>query len=293
VSFAHIAVIYNPHAGRPRERLASVNRLASLLREAGPSVTVLPTQHPNHATQLAREAVALGCDLVIAHGGDGTVNEVLQALVSTQTVLGFWPGGTANVLATELDFPVRVGEVVDRILAGKVRPVTVGKANDRYFLLMAGVGLDAAVAGSVDPVLKRRLGKGAFAVSALKFVWNWNLQPFRVQMNGAEVVGRFVVAGNGHSYGGGFQLTPLASLDDPELDICVFSSGSRLDYLKYATASIFGSHRQMPGVIYQKVRRVRITADGRAAVPVQLDGEVTGTLPLQLEAIPDGVKLLV
>ncbi len=293
VSFAHIAVIYNPSSGRPRERLASVNRFASLLREAGRTVTVLPTLHPNHATELAREAVAQGCDLVIAHGGDGTVNEVLQTLVGTDAVLGFWPGGTANVLAAELDFPFRVGDVVDRILAGNVRTVTVGKANDRYFLLMAGVGLDAAVVGTVDPVLKRRLGKGAFAVSALKFIWNWNLQPFTVQMNGDEVNGRFVVAGNGRSYGGGFQLTPLASLDDPDLDICVFSSGSRLDYLKYATASIFGSHRQMPGVIYKKVRRVRITAEGRVHVPVQLDGEVTGTLPLQLEAVPGGVKLLV
>lgn len=294
MTFHRIGLIYNPNSGRPRERQASVNRLASMLREAGRQVEVYPTQRPNHATELAREAVEQGCDLVVANGGDGTMNEVLQALVGTRATLGFWPGGTANVLAAEINFPSRIGEVVKRILAGNVKRVTVGKANDRYFLLMAGVGIDAAVAGSVDPRLKKRLGKAAFVISAMKFLWNWQLEPFRVHLPGEEdVLGRFVVAGNAHSYGGGLRLTPEADLSDPNLDLCIFTSESRSVYLAYAAAAFFGTHPALPGVIYRKVSRALITSAGRTDAPVQLDGEVTGVLPLALEAIPGGVSLLV
>lgn len=292
--FTRIALIYNPRSGRPRERVASVNRFASMLRTAGREVDIYATQRSNHATELAGQAVAAGCDLVVAHGGDGTMNEVLQAVCGTDATIGFWPGGTANLLASEINFPARVAEVVQRVLDGQVQKVTVGKANDRYFLLMAGVGIDAAVVRSVDADLKRFVGKAAFMVSALKVAWTWKLEPFRVHMPGEEILGRFVVAGNAQSYGGGFRLTPMAKLTDPELDLCIFTSNRRLDYLAIAVASLMtGSHKNLPGVIYRKVQRARITSAARTEAPVQLDGEVVGTLPLILEAIPEGVRLLV
>jgi diacylglycerol kinase (ATP) len=293
VTFTRIAIIYNPAAGRPREREQVVDRLAELLVTAGRHVEVMPTRYPGHATELARKAVDRGFDLVVAHGGDGTMNEVLQALVGTDATLCFWPGGTANVLAAEIGFPAKPEHVFTRILAGNVQRVTVGKANQRYFMLMAGVGLDAAVAGSVDRHLKERLGKAAFAVAALQFLRRWELPSFQVRLDGEEVEGRFLVAGNGHSYGGGFRLTPMAQLTDPHLDICIFDSGTRVAYLGYAVAALAGRHPQLPGVIYRKVQRAEIISPGGRPVPVQLDGEVVGTLPLILEAVPEAVRLLV
>ncbi len=293
MTFSRIGLIYNPNSGRPRERQATVNRFASLLREAGREVEIFPTQRPNHASELARVAVDRGCDLVVANGGDGTMNEVLQGVVGTRATLGFWPGGTANVLAAEINFPHRLPEVVQRILAGATRRVTVGKANDRYFLLMAGIGLDAAVSAAVDPRLKKRLGKGAFALSTMRYIYDWHIEPFRVLLDGEEVVGRFVVVGNARSYAGGLRVTPGASLTDPELDICVFSSASRLDYLTFALAALRGYHKGMTGVTYRKVKRCRIESAGEAAAPVQVDGEVIGTLPVTIEAVPDAVNLLV
>jgi diacylglycerol kinase (ATP) len=294
VTFSRIAVIYNPHSGRPRERRAAIDRFAELLQESGSIVEICPTQRPHHATDLAREAVARGCDLVVAHGGDGTMNEVLQAVVGTETTLGFWPGGTANVLAAEIRFPSVVNQVVDRVRRATVQPVTVGKANDRYFLLMAGIGLDAAISAAVDPRLKKRLGKGAFALAALKYIWDWKLAPVRVLLeDGEEQVARFVVAGNAHSYGGGFRVTPLAELVDPDLDLCMFDAEARLSYLSFALAAVVGRHRSLPGVTYRKVRRAKILSAAQQTAPVQLDGEVIGSLPLCLESVPDGVKLLV
>lgn len=293
MTFQRVAVIYNPNSGRPRERQQAARRFAELLGEAGRMVDICPTERPGHATDLAREAVKRGCDLVVANGGDGTMNEVLQGIVGSEATLGFWPGGTANVLAAELRFPSGVEQVVERILRGQVQRVTVGRANDRYFLLMAGVGLDAAVSAAVNPRLKKRLGKGAFALAALRYIWQWDIRPVRVHMPDEEVVGRFVVVGNAHSYGGGFQLTPKAELTDPDLDLCIFDSENRMDYLRFALAAVRGWHREMPGVIYRKVRKARISSAAREDAPVQLDGEVTGGLPLCLEAIPQGVKLLV
>lgn len=293
MGFSRVAVIYNPTSGRPRERESLIEHFAELLRKEQMIVDICPTEHPNHATELAREAIARGCDLVVAYGGDGTMNEVLQAVVGTDATLAFWPGGTANVLAAEIHFPRAVNEVVRRILAGRVERVTVGRANSRYFLLMAGVGLDAEVVSRVEPTLKRRLGKGAFVISALKFIWYWNLAPFRVRMDGEEVVARFMVAGNARSYGGGLRITPRAQLTDPELDLCIFSSESRIDYLHYAMASLLGAHRDMPGVTYRKVPRAEIISAALEDAPVQVDGELIGTIPLTLEAIPGALKLLV
>jgi YegS/Rv2252/BmrU family lipid kinase len=293
VTFSRIAVIYNPNSGRPRERRAAIERFARLMREAGSAVDICPTERPRHATDLAREAVERGCDLVIAHGGDGTMNEVLQAVAGTEATLGFWPGGTANVLAAEIRFPSHADQVADRVRRGTVLPVTVGRANGHYFLLMAGIGLDAAISDAVNPYLKKRLGKAAFGLAALKYIWHWDLRPVRVQMQGEEVIARFVVAGNAHSYGGGFRLTPRAELTDPNLDLCIFDSESRTEYLRFAMASVAGWHPVMPGVTYRKVRNARIVSAAKEDAPVQLDGEVTGGLPLCLEAIPGGVKLLV
>ncbi len=294
MAFRRIAVIYNPASGRPREREEPLARLAAPLRAAGCEVAICPTARPGHATEIAQARAGEGYDLILAHGGDGTMNEALQGVMGTGAALGFWPGGTANVLAAELHLPHWPEEMARRILDGRTAEVTVGRANDRYFLLMAGVGLDAAVAGSVDPELKRRFGKAAFFVAAMQFIWRWELAPFVVHLDGEPPVeGRFVVAGNARSYGGGFQFTPDASLTDPDLDVCIFTAEAVGDYLRYVSAALVGLHRNLPGVIYRKARRVSITAAAEHAPLTQVDGEVIGSLPVTLESIPRALRLLV
>lgn len=294
LAFKRAAIIFNPASGRPRERQTAVEVMVRRLEMGGLDAVAMPTALPNHATELARQAIADGCDLIVAHGGDGTMNEVLQSVVGTEATLAFWPGGTANVLATEIQFPITLEGVAQRILRGQVERVTVGKANERYFLLMAGIGLDAAVTIGVDPELKKKFGKAAFAISALKVAYEWNLAPFKVHLpSGEEIIARYVVAGNAHSYGGGFQVTPRADLKDEYLDLCIFTSDKRINYVLYATAALVGAHSELDGVIYRKVRRCRITEETDVCDLVQLDGEVAGRLPLELEAIAQGVKLLV
>jgi diacylglycerol kinase family enzyme len=125
------------------------------LRQQGIAVTPRTTAAPADATRLAAEALAAGVDLVIVHGGEGTVNEAIQGLVGTPTPLAVWPSGTSNVLARELGLPGSLDLIARMIATGAIRRVSVGRAGERYFLLMAGVGLDADMLRSVHPGLKR------------------------------------------------------------------------------------------------------------------------------------------
>ena len=143
-------LIYNPHAGRPRDRHHAAARMVDALRRRGLQVEARATAGPGDAERLSRDALAANVDTVIVHGGDGTVNEALQPLVRGTTALAVWPGGTANVLAYELGLPRAVEPVADMIAAGRAHRVSIGQAGQRYFLLITGVGMDAAVVRAVN-----------------------------------------------------------------------------------------------------------------------------------------------
>src|SRR5580765_1932449 len=177
-------LIYNPHAGRPRGRRHAASRMVDALRRRGVHVEARATAAAGDAERLSRDALAAGVDTVIVHGGDGTLNEALQPVVGRTTALAVWPGGTANVLAQELRLPREVEPVADMIASGRTRQVSVGQAGRRYFLLMAGVGMDAAVVRAVNPALKRLAGQGAFWVAWVQHLVRWRPQAFVVNVDG-------------------------------------------------------------------------------------------------------------
>ena len=152
-------LIHNPGSGQRRDRFHSITRMVDALRGRGVTVTPQVTTGPADATRLSAAALEAQADLVIVHGGDGTVNEAMQVLVGTSTPLAVWPGGTSNVLARELDLPGGIDLLADVIAAERTRRVSVGRAGERYFLLMAGVGLDADVVLSVRPMAQRLTGR--------------------------------------------------------------------------------------------------------------------------------------
>jgi diacylglycerol kinase (ATP) len=198
-------LVYNPGSGRQRDRFHSITRMVDALRQQGIAVTPRTTAGPADATRLAAEALALGVDLVIVHGGDGTVNEAIQAVVGTPTPLAVWPSGTSNVLARELGLPGSLDLIARVIATGAIRRVSVGRAGERYFLLMAGVGLDADMLRSVHPGLKRLTGEGAYWMAGLRQLTDWNPVPFLVETEGDRHRATFAVVANAASYGGGLR----------------------------------------------------------------------------------------
>jgi YegS/Rv2252/BmrU family lipid kinase len=290
-------LIANPNAGRGgRDRAAQIARFCELLAARGVGVEVLHTRAPGDGTRLVAEAARGGAREIVASGGDGTINEALQGLVGTSARLGVWPVGTANVLARELGLPFDVQGAAEVIARGATRRIYLGCATEertgarRYFCLMAGIGLDASVVAHVRPRLKRRVGKAAFWVSGLSHLAYWRPVPFTVEVEGERFKATFAAIGNTAHYGGDLAITPRARLDQPEFEICLVSSRSRLRYLHLLAHTMrpAGVTRAINGVRF--VRATRARAEGNA--PVQVDGELIGQLPMTFEIVPEPIEVI-
>ena len=283
-----LLLVYNPRAGGRRVP-ACAGAVSRLLAAAGWSVRAEPTRGPGTAGDIVREHRA-GLDGVWCLGGDGTVNDLLPALVGSGLPLGVLPGGTANVVARELGLPKDALAAARRLLGGGVRPVTTGCANGRPFLAMAGAGFDAAVTAAVSARLKRWTGRAAFAAAALR---TWAAYPYPLvtfQTPAGTLAGTFGVAANTRRYGGGWPMAPSASLGDPRLDLVVFRGGCRLRYLQYLARLPFGRH--VRGADVRLVRAERFTLRAGRPFPYQVDGEYAGEVgELEIIARPASLAL--
>jgi YegS/Rv2252/BmrU family lipid kinase len=267
-----------------------------LLGARGIEVETLTTNAPGDATRLVAEAALDGVREVIVSGGDGTINEALQGLVGTRVRLGIWPAGTANVLARELHLPFDAEGAADLLARGDVRRIYAGCATEdtsgarRYFFLMAGIGLDASVVERVRPRLKRRVGEGAFWVSGLGHLLRWRPVAFRVEVEGQTYPATFAAFGRAAHYGGDLSVTPGARLDEPEFEICIVNSHSRLRFLQLLAHALGreGVRREIPGVRYVRATHARATGEAR----MQVDGELTGRMPVTFEIAPEPVEVI-
>lgn len=298
MSKAKSLLIANPKTGRYGSRTSSsIESVCELLRSHGVDVDLVTTMAPGDAARIAAEAARAGVHQVIAAGGDGTINETLQGLVGSNTRLAILPRGTANVLARELGLPFEARGAIEVIAKEKTRRVHLGVATSetdhtqRYFLLMAGIGLDANVVRKVRPALKRRLGKGAFWVIGLSQLANWHPETFKMEVDGQTYEATFVNVGNAPSYGGDLAITPGASLDQAEFEICIIQTSNRFRYLGLLSAAMRTSGLQpdRKGVCFVRTTRARATGN----VPVQVDGEVIGLLPMTFEIAPHSIEIVV
>lgn len=279
-------VILNPaarsdKASRLRERIATLSGGAPmrLTSEAG------------DARRIAAEAVREGFEVVIAAGGDGTLNEVVNGLGGAPVRLGILPVGTMNVFATELGIPQgnleRAWNVIEH---GKVVEVDLPQANDTHFIQLAGVGLDAEVVRKTTADSKRALGPLSYLLTLVQVAAH---KPSRVMLEaegGRISEGSFALIGNGRLYGGPFPVFKRASLFDGLLDVLVFQNQSHWDVVRYFQAIAFGTHPQLPDVEYFQTSTLRVTSSGD--VPVELDGEVAGMLPCLFSVSSQKLRVL-
>jgi len=271
-------IIGNPHSGRAGDA-GYLERFAKILRSGGLTVEVLNTEHPDHATELASLA---GDRLVVAAGGDGTVNEVLNGLSSGAT-LGVLPLGTANVLAREFGLPLDPAEACRRILKGECSKVDFGVATndegvERRFACMAGIGFDAKVIGAVTPRLKRYLRRLAFQVTAFKVLFGNSFPPLKI-IHGDEVhTPRFAIVANGQYYGGDYKVSGPGLLTSGELETILVGRVSVL-LRPDVFAGIMARRPLNRAMRSFTSTEVHARAPG-AEVPVQLDGELWGGLPM-------------
>jgi YegS/Rv2252/BmrU family lipid kinase len=290
-------LISNPKTGRyGSRRLRPIQELASSLESLGVKVDLRLTGGPGEATDIAARAARNGSSDIIVAGGDGTINEAIQGLAGTDARLAIIPRGTANVLARELRLPLDDEQAVAVAVQGKSRKIYLGVAIDetthetRHFVLMAGIGLDASVVRRVHPSLKKRIGKGAFWVSGLSHLATWNPPPFTLDIDGQKYTATFAAIGKSARYGGDLAITPGARLDQPEFEICIIETRSRLRYLRLLSYAMRnGMPRDKPEVRF--VNAVNVKAYGN--VQVQVDGELLGHLPMRFEIAPHSLEVIV
>jgi diacylglycerol kinase (ATP) len=290
-------LISNPNAGRGGERRArEVAEFCEELRRRDVEVELLNTSGPDDAARLAARAAQNGARDVIVSGGDGTINEALQGLVGTTARLAIWPRGTANVLARELKLPFDAASAAEVIARGRSKPVYLGCATfeqtgeRRYFALMVGIGLDAAIVSRVRPRMKRRLGEAAFWYAGFAHLARWQPTPFDVEVDGETLRATFATIGKAAHYGGNLAITPRAQLDKPEFEVCVVTSKSRLRFLYLLSHAVrpAGVRENLHGVRFIRTTRARVVGD----VPVQIDGELTGQLPMSFEIAPSSIEIV-
>jgi YegS/Rv2252/BmrU family lipid kinase len=289
----HLMAIFNAHSGGGEYR-RDLPLILDSLRGLGYDVEERETEGVGDAMHLAREAVAQGLDLVCAIGGDGTVNETINGLAGTEVPLAIVPTGTVNVLAMELGIPLEPPDAVKLLDMGTMSWIDLGLAGDRYFGLMAGVGMDAAVVASLSPVMKKAFKEAAFAVQGFANYLTKEEPLIRVTAAERTVEGYFAVFGNSSNYGGGFGITPLADMRDGLLDVCVLTDKSLLSTIWYWTAALINAHIKHPKVEYFRTEEAEIvTVEEGKEVLVQTDGEMAGKLPLTCRVVPHSLRVIV
>lgn len=287
-------IILNPTAGHGRPA-ASQDSIAAALQKQGFSCEMLVTDGPGAATALARKAVSHGADLVIAAGGDGTVNEVSNGLVGTGVPMGILPIGTVNVMARELNIPLNPKKALQIIAEGHTRSIDLGSANGRFFTLMAGIGFDAEVVSTVLQPLKDIIGASAYVLKGLGKLATYDATDVALDMpdETCRTKAFLIIVANASTYTYGLKIAAHASMSDGLLDVCVFERpvDDKLGFARLVADVFVNRHLQRDEFTYFRTPSVNVRSNPE--VMVQLDGEVVGSTPIEIRVVPGILPVIV
>ncbi|HVC81603.1 MAG TPA: diacylglycerol kinase family protein [Chloroflexota bacterium] len=285
-------IIHNPVSGRVRSHRL-VSEVASRLRGRGWTIEVAQTRRGGDATALALEAVRDQYPLVVAAGGDGTINEVLQPLVETGVTLGVLPVGTVNLWAAETGIPAHPASLAALLDRRSERWVDVGQIGSRYFLLMASVGFDAAVVAAVSGRLKQRFGRFSYAVAASNLAPGYRGTWIRLRLDGRETRMSVLVLliGNTRRYAGSWQPIRHAVADDGALDVLAIRGTRVWSGIPQVGALFRPSANQWPALFWGRAREIEIESE--SPIPVQMDGDAAGSAPARVIAVPRALRVVV
>ena len=289
--FRRALVVFNPTAGaRRRKRLAAV---LDGLTGLSCHYDLFRTSGRGDAESAAKDAGDRGYDLIIAAGGDGTVNEIANGLASAKTPIpmAVLPLGTANVLAAEIGLKTNPQSVLSMIAGGRTRSIRLGEAEGRYFVLMASAGLDSAVVRGVNLALKRSTGQLAYGVEALVQAFSYSFPELIVTIDGVDHSARMVVACKARCYGGPFQAAPRADLSDGLIHAVLMKQGGLAATLRYGMALALGRLPLLPDVEIIPAQRMKISA--ASGVPLQADGDLIASLPVEIAVSDHMIDLVV
>jgi diacylglycerol kinase (ATP) len=269
-------VIINPVSGPARRGTAAerVRIATEALRATGVSAEIRLTEYGGHAYDLARAAVDEGAELVIAWGGDGTINEVGRALTFSQTPMAIVPSGSGNGLARELGIPFVPRQALAHAVRMPVRHIDSAEIEGRSFFNVAGIGLDAHVAERVSRKHHAHGGLRQYLIASAREILTYKPIEYAIDLDG-EMFRQpllLIALANSRQYGYGARIAPTASLSDGELDVVLIHDRGLAGNVSRLPALVSGTLHTQPGVTVRKVKHVTITSD--APMMFHVDGEI-------------------
>jgi diacylglycerol kinase (ATP) len=309
------ALLYNPESGGSKQRQRELESALTVLRNGGVEANLVPTESSHHAVEETRRAVDSGCDTIFACGGDGTIHNILQVLANSSTAMAILPMGTANALAHDLGVPLRVVAAAKASLQAAPRRIALGHVNyadlqgnpaTRYFVVAAGVGVDAHLFYKLHTGTKQRMGMAAYYAKAWHLWFNYPMTRFGAEHTptGSDAPHRAEVtelmAIRIRNFGGVLQeLAPGASLARDDMRLVSCRTASRLAYLAYVTRGLLRLPWTIPGIDLAHSTRVSCQYQSSSTNPhqqrkiyVEADGELLGTLPAEITVVPNALTLL-
>jgi YegS/Rv2252/BmrU family lipid kinase len=289
-----IVLISNPAAKRFSEK--KIEKASHFLRSRGYEVEVFSTTRRGDAERLAREALKKSPSLIIAAGGDGTINEVINGIAGEAIPLAILPLGTTNVLAKELGIPENVKGAMEVAVDGTPKIVSLGKIVlthpssliTRYFCLMAGIGFDGETVFGIDDNIKKFSGKGAYIYSGMKTLFHFHPNELFFDLDGTTYSGYSAIISKAAKYGGNFKISPDASLADPSFYVCIFKGKNRFDILRYVFGIASRTHLNFKDIEYLKATNIEIKGNAH----IQIDGDYCCMTPAKVEVVPYILRLV-
>lgn len=242
------------------------------------------------------KAVHAGCNLILAAGGDGTINEAVNGIAGSHVPFGILPAGTANVLANELGFSNRPDHAAKQLLHAIPVRIALGVLDRpeqprRHFVLMAGVGLDARIVYELDLNLKSKLGKLSYWHGGFR-QFGRPVPRFHLSVNGAQYCASFALITRVRNYGGDFEIARRIRLTDDDFEIVIFENHRWQDYIRFFGAVMTNRLQNTRGVTLLRATRVQVNAPEDERIYIQADGESVGVLPAAVSTVPDALTLL-
>jgi len=309
------ALVYNPASGGSKQRQSDLEAALAVLRQAGVEADLVPTQSPEHALEETRRSIDSGCDTIFACGGDGTIHNLIQVLANSPAALAVLPLGTANALAHDLALPLKVVAAAKASLGFSPRRVALGRVKysdlqgnpgTRYFVVAAGVGVDAHLFYKLHTGTKQRMGMAAYYAKAWHLWFSYPMTRFVAELPPADRGEPYraevteLMAVRIRNFGGVLQeLAPGASLDRDDLRVVSCRTASRLAYLAYVTRGLLRLRTKISGIDLVYSNSVSCTyrepskqSSEQRKIYVEADGELLGTLPAQITVVPNALTLL-
>jgi len=283
--------IVNPIAGGGKAK-SLIKKIDKNFRQSGADYQIYWTKGPRDAIEAAAKAAGEGYDIVVAAGGDGTVNEVLNGLVGSKAALAAIHGGKGNDFATAVMMPKNIDEACKALLKSDIRAIDLGRVMDRYFINSVGVGFDAAVALRVNRGVKPFKGVSAYVYAFLESLFSYEMVEMEID-TGSEMIKSsplLVAVGIGQAYGGGMKIVPDAIQDDGLFDVCIFESMNRFALVYHFPKVFSGKLKDIEQANIFRTKEIMLTLS--EVRPLHMEGEIYFSDHMHFTLEKKGMKVL-